>query len=149
MGSDERFAYTAMGDAVNLAARLEGQTKTYHVPIIIGEATRRAAPGWAALELDLIAVKGKSDAEHIYALLGDAAVAASPEFIARSDAHQRMLALYRQRDWAKAREAIARCREQDSGALSPFYDLYETRIAHYEANPPEDDWGGVYVAESK
>ncbi len=56
MGSDERFAYTAMGDAVNLASRLEGQSKTYGVSIVIGEATREAAPSWAALELDLIAV---------------------------------------------------------------------------------------------
>jgi adenylate cyclase len=78
MGSDERFAYTAMGDAVNLASRLEGQTKTYHVGIILGEATRAAAPTWAALELDLIAVKGKEEAVHIYALLGDADLAQSP-----------------------------------------------------------------------
>src|SRR4029077_11998646 len=69
MGSDERFAYTAMGDAVNLASRLEGQTKAYQVGVVIGEATPAAAPAWAALELDLIAVKGKAEAVRIYTLL--------------------------------------------------------------------------------
>ena len=77
MGSDERFAYTAMGDAVNLASRLEGQSKTYGLAIVIGEATRDAAPSWAALELDLIAVKGKAEAVRVYTLLGDAAYAAN------------------------------------------------------------------------
>src|SRR5260370_14776634 len=70
MGSDERFAYTAMGDAVNLASRLEGQSKTYGVSIVIGEATRDAAPAWAPLGLDLIAGKGKGEAVPGYTPLG-------------------------------------------------------------------------------
>src|SRR5260370_20096380 len=93
MGSDERFAYTALGDAVNLAARLEGQSKTYGLSIIIGEATREAAPSWAALELDRIAVAGKHEAVRIYALLGDAAFGGSPAFTARVARHAAMLQL--------------------------------------------------------
>ena len=148
MGSDERFAYTAMGDAVNLASRLEGQSKAYHLDIILGEATRQLAPSWAALELDLIAVKGKQDAVRIYGLLGDAALARSPGFLAHMQCHERLLACYRQQDWAGAGAALAECRRYDD-ALAGFYDLYAERIAAYAANPPGPEWEGVFVAETK
>jgi adenylate cyclase len=148
MGSDERFAYTAMGDAVNLASRLEGQSKTYHVTLVIGEATRAGAPSWAALELDLIAVKGKHDAVRIYTLLGDAARADSPEFRAHAERHDRMLAAYRAQDWDTARAALAECRGYDP-ALTGFYELYEERIGFFCSNPPGVDWDGVFVAETK
>jgi adenylate cyclase len=148
MGSDERFAYTAMGDAVNLASRLEGQTKAYHVWIIIGEATRAAAPSWAALELDLIAVKGKADAVRIYALLGDDRLARSPAFVTLCQRNDRMLACYRAQDWAGARAALAECRKGDVD-LAGFHDLYAERIAYFEANPPGLGWDGVFVAETK
>jgi len=148
MGSDERFAYTAMGDAVNLASRLEGQTKAYHVGIILGEATRQAAPSWAALELDLIAVKGKREAVRIYALLGDAQLARSPAFRSHAERHEQMLAGYRTQDWAGARDALAECRRY-TPELAGFYDLYAERIAYFEANPPGPDWNGVFVSETK
>jgi class 3 adenylate cyclase len=76
MGSVQRFDYSVLGDSVNLASRLEGQSKTYAVPIIISEQTQRLAPDFASLELDLIAVKGKKEAVRIFALLGDPEVAA-------------------------------------------------------------------------
>src|SRR5438552_17288455 len=112
MGSDERFAYTAFGDAVNLASRLEGQSKTYHVPLVIGEATREAAPGWAALELDLSAVKGKQDAVRIYTLLGDAELARSAKFQTLAEGRAAMLACYRGQDWQAERAATDRCRSR-------------------------------------
>jgi adenylate cyclase len=148
MGSDERFAYTAMGDAVNLASRLEGQTKNYHVGVIIGEVTHAAAPDWAALELDLIAVKGKQEAVRIYALLGDPDLARSKEFSAHQARHDRMLTSYRAQNWPGARAALAECRDYDP-ALAGFYDLYAERIASFEANPPPADWDGVFVSETK
>jgi adenylate cyclase len=148
MGSDERFAYTAMGDAVNLASRLEGQSKTYHVPIILGETTRQAAPSWAAIELDLIAVKGKQDAVRIYGLLGDDKLAQSAEFVGHLAVHQRLLDRYRAQDWAGARGALEECRRYGD-ELAGFYDLYAERIALFEANPPGADWRGVFVAETK
>jgi adenylate cyclase len=148
MGSDERFAYTAMGDAVNLASRLEGQSKTYGLSVIIGEATREAAPSWAALELDLIAVKGKEEAVRIYTLLGDEAYSGTPEFRALAAAHEAMLAAYRAQDWTGARVALAACRGRNA-RLEGLYDLYEERLAYFAANPPDPDWDGVFVALTK
>jgi len=69
--------YTVLGDAVNLAARLESQSKNYGVTIVIGEETYKEVADFAGIELDLVAVKGKAQAVHIFALLGGADVAAT------------------------------------------------------------------------
>ncbi len=79
-GLDQRFDYSVLGDAVNLAARLEGQSKNYGVDIVVGEATRALAPGWAMLEIDRVAVVGKTQAVRIHALLGDRAMAQGADF---------------------------------------------------------------------
>ncbi|MGB8998552.1 MAG: adenylate/guanylate cyclase domain-containing protein, partial [Pseudolabrys sp.] len=99
MGSDLRFQYTVMGDSVNLASRLEGQTKAYGLPILIGSRTAAAvAEQFALLEIDSIRVKGKTEAEVIYAIVGRADVAASPEFKSLLDHWAMLRVCYHKQD---------------------------------------------------
>jgi adenylate cyclase len=137
-----------LGDAVNLASRLEGQSKLYGVDIVIGEATQRAAPEYAALELDLIAVKGKHEAVRVFALIGDPGLAASDEFMAAARVHAAMLEHYRAQDWTNAAEAIEHA-QQHCPTLSTTYGLYRERVAYFSEHPAAPDWNGVYVAVTK
>ena len=100
MGSDMRFQYTVLGDCVNLASRLEGQTKSYGVQILVGSRTAQAIDDkFALLELDRVTVKGKTEPETIYTVFGRADVAQSDEFKSLQTAFASMLLRYRAQDW--------------------------------------------------
>jgi adenylate cyclase len=151
MGSDLRFDYSVLGDSVNLASRLEGQTKEYGFPIIIGSRTALAVKDeFAILELDFIMVKGKKEPEVIYAVAGREDVAQSEHFQRLRNLTIEMLACYRTRDWDGALAAIERGRKTDEAhSLELLYELYEERIKSYQQNPPPQDWNGAYQLLTK
>jgi adenylate cyclase len=151
MGSDLRFDYSVFGDSVNLASRLEGQSKEYGFPIIAGSATALAAKDrFAILELDFIMVKGKTEPEVIYAIAGREDTAQSARFQRLRNLTIEMLACYRSRDWEGALAAIARGRRTDEAhALELLFNLYETRIRGFQQDPPPEDWNGAYALLTK
>jgi adenylate cyclase len=151
MGSDLKFNYSVLGDSVNLASRLEGQTKEYGFPIIVGSKTAMAVKEkFAILELDFIMVKGKREPEVIYAIAGREDTAQSGRFQRLRNLTIEMLACYRSRDWEGALAAIERGRRTDeANSLERLYDLYEARIRGYQANPPPQDWSGAFALLTK
>jgi adenylate cyclase len=151
MGSDRKFNYSVLGDSVNLASRLEGQTKEYGFPIIVGSKTALAAKDkFAILELDFIMVKGKTEPEVIYAIAGREDVMHSAQFQRLRNVTIEMLACYRNRDWQGALDAIERGRRsEDADALEKLFKLYEARIREFQAHPPAADWNGAYALLTK
>jgi adenylate cyclase len=151
MGSDLRFDYSVLGDSVNLASRLEGQSKEYGFPIIVGSKTALAVKEkFAILELDFIMVKGKKEPEVIYAIAGREDIAQSGRFQRLRNLTIEMLASYRNRDWEGALMTIERGRRTDDAhSLELLYNLYEARIRDYQKNPPPEDWNGAFALLTK
>jgi len=151
MGSNLRFDYSVLGDSVNLASRLEGQSKEYGFPIIVGSKTALAVKDkFAILELDFIMVKGKKEPEVIYAIAGREDTAQSGRFQRLRNLTIEMLACYRNRDWDGALAAIERGRTTDEAhSLELLYNLYEARLYAYRENPPPEDWNGAFALLTK
>ncbi|HET7448907.1 MAG TPA: adenylate/guanylate cyclase domain-containing protein [Methyloceanibacter sp.] len=149
LGSETRFDYSVIGDNVNVASRLEGQSKTYDVGTVVGESTTSRAPDFAFIELDLLKVKGKTEATRAFALLGDSTFKQSSRFIDLAARHREFLARYRAQDWDAAEVLSRECEAMNSSHLKRLYLLYRERIAYFRLNPPPPNWDGTAEALSK
>lgn len=127
LGSTQRFDYSVIGDPVNVASRLEGETKAHGVPIICGQATAEAAGPLAFLEIGAVTVRGKARPERIFALLGDEQVATSQRFVRLKAAYGALVAAAAEADTAAMRTHIETCR---SGwpELAPLFDIHARRL---------------------
>jgi adenylate cyclase len=133
MGSDQRFDYTCLGDHVNLASRLEGQSKPYGVRIVLGpETANQVSDTCSIFELDCIAVKGKKEGVKIFTLATE------------TELHREFLERYYAGNWDDAIRSIYYCKNA-SPEMIPYYDAMLERLQ--EGKPT--NWDGTYRATTK
>jgi len=143
MGSASRFDYTAMGDTINLASRLEGACKAYGLPVLIGEETYlMVKEAIACREVDTLRVVGKSRPVRVYEILGETGTR-TPEQAAALDRYHQALAAYKIKEWAKAESLF------EGLGDDPLARVYTERCRGLIGNPPAGDWDGVFELKLK
>lgn len=149
MGSSQRFDYTCLGDGVNLASRLEGQSKPYGVKIVLGPKTaEQISDDYFTLELDIIAVKGKTEGVRIFTVLKTDANAMAEYLVSRVE-HDLMLDHYRKQKWDEALELLNQLHGEFDSEMDKYYHMMIERIGELREQNLPSDWDTVYRTNSK
>ena len=141
VGAPSRLAYTARGDTMNVASRVQGLTRRYGTDILAtGDIRRGAAEEFAWREVDLVAVKGRRKAVEMFELLGRTGEV-DEQTLDWAGRYQGALAFFYARDFTKARELLEGLDKERPGDAS--VQLLMKRCHDYIETPPADDWDGI------
>jgi adenylate cyclase len=148
LGSSQRFDYSAIGDEVNVTSRLEGLTKLYGLPAVVGEHTVKRCPGLSFFEADLIKVKGRAHPTRIF-VLADVLGCGAAGIGKLRPLHAEFLRAYRAQRWDTADELIAQCCNFGVESLAAYYAVFAARIKTLRAAEPGAGWDGTFSMTGK